>query len=160
MTDSFIIFLILTALVIYLVYLVTKGSEAQVKALKKLGISAKSIKQEIEDNEKLLKKRLADLREFEVWLNQELPTFKSLTDASIMSGGKSVITSFYDGKVRLKAKYDTEKEKVFYTYFNILTNTNESFETFDKFKEFYYINRKKMLSSIKKDMLNKDFEEV
>ena len=42
----------------------------------------------------------------------------------------------------------------------MLTKTNETFETFDKFKEFYYLNRKKMLSSIKKDMVNKDFEEV
>jgi hypothetical protein len=150
-------FLILTALVIYLVYLITKDSEAQPK---KLGISAKSIRQETEENEKILKKRMADLMEFELWLNQELPTFKSIEGASIMSGGKSVITSFYHGKVKLKAKYDTKKEKVFYTYYNFLTNTDETFETFDKFKEFYYINRKKMLSSIKKDMLNKDFEEV
>ena len=158
--DTIILLLILAALVMYLLYLVTQGSEAQVKVLKKLGISAKSIKQEIEDNERVLKKRMADLREFEVWLNQELPTFKSLTDASIVSGGKSVVTSFYGGYVKLLAKYSAEKEKVIYTYFNWLTNTNETFETFDKFQEFYYLNRKKMLSSIKKDMVNKDFEEV
>lgn len=158
--DTIILLLILAALVIYLLYLITQGSEAQVKVLKKMGISAKSIKQEIEDNEKILKKRMADLREFEVWLNQELPTFRSLVEASIMSGGKSVITSFYGGKVKLAAKYNAEKEKVIYTYFNFLTNTNETFETFDKFQEFYYLNRKKMLSSIKKDMVNKDFEEV
>lgn len=157
MLDTSIMLIILAALVIYLLCLI---SGAQTNTLKKLGISAKSIRQETEENEKILKKRIADLREFEVWLNQELPTFKSIVEASIMSGGKSVITSFYHGKVKLKAKYDTEKEKVFYTYFNFLTNTNEAFETFDKFKEFYYINRKKMLSSIKKDMLNKDFEEV
>ena len=125
-----------------------------------MGISVKSIRQETEDNERVLKKRMADLREFEVWLNQELPTFSSLVEASIMSGGKSVITSFYGGKIKLHAKYDTEKEKVIYTYFNWLTNTNETFETFDKFQDFYYLNRKKMLSSIKKDMVNKDFEEV
>ena len=159
MLDTIIMFLILAALVIYLVYLVN-GGESKVKTLKKLGISAKSIRQETEDNEKILKKRMADLREFEVWLNQELPTFKTLADASIMSGGKSVVTSFYDSKVKLIAKYNTEKEKVLYTYSNMLTNTNETFETFDKFQEFYYFNRKKMLSSIKKDMLNKDFEEV
>lgn len=158
--DTIILLLILAALVIYLLYLITQGSEAQVKVLKKMGISAKSIKQEIEDNEKILKKRMADLREFEVWLNQELPTFRSLVEASIMRGGKSVITSFYDSKVRLLAKYNAEKEKVIYTYFSFLTNTNETFETFDKFQEFYYLNRKKMLSSIKKDMVNKDFEEV
>lgn len=158
--DTIILLLILATLVIYLLYLITQGSEAQVKVLKKLGISAKTIKQEIEDNERVLKKRMADLREFEVWLNQELPTFKSLTDASIMSGGKSVVTSFYGGYVKLVAKYSAEKEKVIYTYFNFLTNTNETFETFDKFQEFYYLNRKKMLSSIKKDMVNKDFEEV
>ena len=157
MLDTSIMFIILAALVIYLVCLVTKGNEAKPN---KLGISAKSIRQETEENEKILKKRQADLMEFEVWLYQELPTFKSLADASIMSGGKSVVTSFYDGNVRLKAKYNTEKEKVFYTYSNMLTNTNETFETFDKFQEFYYLNRKKMLSSIKKDMLNKDFEEV
>lgn len=40
----------------------------------------------------------------------------------------------------------------------MLTNTTETFETFDKFKEFYYLKRKNMLSSIKKDMVNKDFE--
>lgn len=160
MSDSFIMFLILTSLIIYLVYLITKDSGAQTKTIKKLGISAKSIRQETEENEKILKKRMADLREFEVWLNQELPTFKSIVEASIMSGCKSVITSFYGGKVKLAAKYNAEKEKVIYTYFNFLTNTNETFETFDKFQEFYYINRKKMLSSIKKDMLNKDFEEV
>ena len=125
-----------------------------------MGISVKSIRQETEDNERVLKKRMADLREFEVWLNQELPTFSSLVEASIMSGGKSVITSFYGGKIKLHAKYNTEKEKVIYTYFNWLTNTNETFETFDKFQDFYYLNRKKMLSSIKKDMVNKDFEEV
>lgn len=158
--DTIILLLILAALVIYLLYLITQGSEAQVKVLKKLGISAKSIKQEIEDNERVLKKRMADLREFEVWLNQELQTFRSLVESSIMSGGKSVITSFYGGKVKLAAKYNAEKEKVIYTYFNFLTNTNETFETFDKFQEFYYLNRKKMLSSIKKDMVNKDFEEV
>lgn len=158
--DTIILLLILAALVIYLLYLITQGSEAQVKVLKKMGISAKSIKQEIEDNEKILKKRMTDLREFEVWLNQELPTFRSLVEASIMSGGKNVITSFYGGKVKLAAKYNAEKEKVIYTYFNFLTNTNETFETFDKFQEFYYLNRKKMLSSIKKDMVNKDFEEV
>ena len=157
MLDTSIMFFILAALVCYLVYLVTKGSEAKPN---KLGISAKTIRQETEENEKILKKRMADLREFEVWLNQELPTFQSIADASIMSGGKSVITSFYDGNVKLKAKYNTEKEKVFYTYSNNLTNTNVSFETFDKFQEFYYLNRKKMLSSIKKDMLNKDFDEV
>lgn len=157
MTDSFIIFVILTALISYLVYLITKDSGAQPT---KLGISAKSIRQETEEKEKILKKRMSDLMEFEVWLNQELPTFKSIAEASIMSGSKNVITSFYDSKVKLKAKYIANKEKVFYTYFNILTNTNETFETFDKFKEFYYLNRKKMLSSIKKDMLNKDFEEV
>ena len=157
MLDTTIMLIILAALIIYLLCLV---SGAQTKTLKKLGISAKSIRQETEENEKILKKRIADLREFAVWLNQELPTFKSLADASIMSGGKSVITSLYDGNVKLKAKYNTEKEKVFYTYFNNLTNTDETFETFDKFQEFYYINRKKMLSSIKKDMLNKDFEEV
>ena len=157
MLDTSIMFIILTALVIYLLCLV---SGAQTKTIKKLGISAKSIRQETEENEKILKKRMADLREFEVWLCQELPTFKSIVDASIMCGGKSVITSFYNGNVKLKAKYNTEKEKVFYTYFNNLTNTDETFETFDKFQEFYYINRKKMLSSIKKDMLNKDFEEV
>lgn len=157
MLDTSIMFIILAALVIYLVFLVTKGNEAKPN---KLGISAKTIRQETEDNETKLKKRMADLMEFEVWLYQELPTFKSLADASIMSGGKSVITSFYDSNVKLTAKYNTEKEKVFYTYFNNLTNTNVSFETFDKFQEFYYLNRKKMLSSIKKDMLNKDFEEV
>ena len=160
MLDTIIMLSILAALVIYLLYLITKGSEAQVKVLKKLGISAKSIKQEIEDNEKVLRKRMSDLREFEVWLNQELPTFHSIAEASIMAGGKSVITSFYDGKVRFQAKYDAEKEKVIYTYLNLLTPINETFETFDKFKEFYYLNRKKMLSSIKKDMLKKDFEEV
>ena len=77
-----------------------------------------------------------------------------------MWGGKSVVTSFYDSKVKFTAKYNAGKEKVFYTYINCLTNTDETFETFDKFKEFYYLNRKKMLSSIKKDMVNKDFEEV
>jgi len=157
---TIILLLILAALVIYLLYLVTGCGEAQVKAIKKMGISVKSIRQETEDNERVLKKRMADLREFEVWLNQELPTFSSLVEASIMSGGKSVITSFYGGKIKLHAKYDTEKEKVIYTYFNWLTNTNETFETFDKFQDFYYLNRKKMLSSIKKDMVNKDFEEV
>lgn len=157
---TIILLLIFVALVIYLLYLVTGCGEAQVKAIKKMGISAKSIRQEIEDNERVLKKRLADLREFEVWLRQELPTFNSLAEASIMSGGKSVVTSFYDGNVRFTAKYDTGKEKVFYTYINMLTKTNETFETFDKFQEFYYLNRKKMLSSIKKDMVNKDFEEV
>lgn len=157
---TIILLLILAALVIYLLYLVTGCGEAQVKTLKKLGISAKSIKQETEDNERVLKKRMADLREFEVWLNQELQTFRSLVEASIMSGGKSVITSFYGGKIKLHAKYNAEKEKVIYTYFNWLTNTNVTFETFDKFQEFYYLNRKKMLSSIKKDMVNKDFEEV
>lgn len=153
---TIILLLILAALVMYLLYLINGGENA----LKKLGISAKSIKQETEANERVLKKRMADLREFEVWLNQELPTFRSLVEASIMSGGKSVITSFYGGKVKFSAKYNAEKEKVNYTYFNFLTTTNETFETFDKFQEFYYLNRKKMLSSIKKDMVNKDFEEV
>ena len=50
----------LSVLVIYLLYLITKGSEVKVKH--------KSIKQEIEDNERVLKKRIADLKEFEVWL--------------------------------------------------------------------------------------------
>lgn len=157
---TIILLLILAALVMYLLYLVTGCGEAQVKALKKMGISAKSIRQETEDNERKLNKRMFDLREFEVWLNQELPTFHFLAEASIMSGGKSVVTSFYDSKVRLQARYNVEKEKVLYTYLNMLTNINETFETFDKFKEFYYLNRKKMLSSIKKDMVNKDFEEV
>lgn len=157
---TIILLLILAALIMYLLYLVTGCGEAQVKAIKKMGISAKSIRQETEDNERVLKKRMTDLREFEVWLNQELPTFSSLVEASIMSGGKSVITSFYGGKIKLHARYNAEKEKVIYTYFNWLTNTNETFETFDKFQEFYYLNRKKMLSSIKKDMVNKDFEEV
>lgn len=157
---TIILLLILAALIMYLLYLVTGCGEAQVKALKKMGISAKSIRQETEDNERKLNKRMFDLRAFEVWLNQELPTFHSLAEASIMSGGKSVVTSFYNGNVRLQAKYNAEKEKVIYTYFNVLTNTNETFETFDKFQEFYYLNRKKMLSSIKKDMVNKDFEEV
>lgn len=157
---TIILLLILAALVMYLLYLVTGCGEAQVKAIKKMGISAKSIRQETEDNERKLNKRLFDLREFEVWLNKELPTFSSLVEASIMCGGKSVITSFYGGKIKLHAKYNAEKEKVIYTYFNWLTSTNETFETFDKFKEFYYLNRKKMLSSIKKDMVNKDFEEV
>lgn len=103
---------------------------------------------------------MTDLWEFKVWLNQELSTLKSLVKYSIIIDGKSVITSFYDGKVRFTAKYDTGKEKVFYTYINMLTNTNETFETFDEFKEFYYLYRKKMLSSIKKDMVNMDFEEV
>ncbi len=160
MLYTIILLSILAVLVIYLLYLVTGCGEAQVKALKKLGISAKSIKQETEDNERVLKKRMADLREFEVWLNQELPTFHSLAESSIMCGGKSVVTSFYDSKVRLQAKYNAEKEKVIYTYINMLTNTNVTFETFYKFQEFYYLNRKKMLSSIKKDMVNKDFEEV
>ena len=157
---TIILLLILAALIMYLLYLVTGCGEAQVKALKKMGISAKSIRQETEDNERKLNKRMFDLREFEVWLNKELPTFSSLVEASIMSGGKSVITSFYGGKIKLHAKYNAEKEKVIYTYFNWLTNTNETFETFDKFQDFYYLNRKKMLSSIKKDMVNKDFEEV
>lgn len=157
---TIILLLILAALIMYLLYLVMGCGEAQVKAIKKMGISAKSIRQETEDNERVLKKRMADLREFEVWLNQELPTFHSIAEATILSGGKSVITSFYGGKIKLHAKYDTEKEKVIYTYFNWLTNTNETFETFDKFQDFYYLNRKKMLSSIKKDMVNKDFEEV
>ena len=157
---TIILLLILAALIMYLLYLVTGCGEAQVKALKKMGISAKSIRQETEDNERKLNKRLFDLREFEVWLNQELPTFHSLAEASIVSGGKSVLTSFYGGKIQLHARYNAEKEKVIYTYFNWLTNTNETFETFDKFQEFYYLNRKKMLSSIKKDMVNKDFEEV
>ena len=145
---TIILLSILVAFVIYLLYLITKVSEA------------KTIKQELEDNERILKKKLTDLWEFKVWLNQELSTLKSLVKYSIMIGGKSVVTSFYDSKVRLKAEYNTEKEKVFYTYINMLTNTNETFETFDKFKEFYYLNRVKMMSSIKKDMVNKDFEEV
>jgi len=138
----------LVAFVIYLLYIITKVSEA------------KTITQELEDNERILKKKLTDLWEFKVWLNQELSTLKSLVKYSIIIDGKSVITSFYDSKVRFTAKYDTGKEKVFYTYINMLTNTNETFETFDEFKEFYYLYRKKMLSSIKKDMVNKDFEEV
>ena len=145
---TIILLSILVAFVIYLLYLITKVSEA------------KTIKQELEDNERILKKKLTDLWEFKVWLNQELSTLKSLVKYSIIIDGKSVITSFYDGKVRLKAEYNTEKEKVFYTYINMLTNTNETFETFDKFQKFYYLKRKKMLSSIKKDMVNKDFEEV
>ena len=145
---TIILLSILFALVIYLLYLITKVSKA------------KSFEQELEDNENVLKKRLADLREFKDWLNQELLTFNSIAKASIMIDGKSVVTSFYDSKVRLQAKYNAEKEKVIYTYINMLTKTNETFETFDKFKEFYYLNRKKMLSSIKKDMVNKDFEEV
>lgn len=160
MLDTIILLSILFALVIYLLYLITKGSEAQVKVLKKFGIHTKSFKHELEENEKILMKRMADLYEFNIWLKQELPTFHSLVASAIISGNKSVVTSFYDSKVRLQAKYNTEKEKVIYTYFNMLTNTNETFETFDKFKEFYYLNRKKMLSSIKKDMVNKDFEEV
>lgn len=75
-----------------------------------------------------------------------------------MWGDKTVISSCYDSKLKFTAKYDTGKEKVFYTYINMLTNTTETFETFDKFKEFYYLKRKNMLSSIKKDMVNKDFE--
>lgn len=147
---TIILLLILAALVIYLLYLIPNGSESQVKH--------KTIKQEIEYNERVLKKIMADLKEFEVWLYKEMPTFSSIAKASFMSGCNSVVTSFYDGNVRFKAKYNTEKEKVFYTYINMLTNTNETFETFDKFKEFYYIKRKNMLSSIKKDMVNKDFE--
>ena len=150
MVYTIIMLSILSTLVIYLLYLITKGSEAQVKH--------KSIKQEIEDNEHVLKKRIADLKEFEVWLYKEIPTFHFIAKASFMLGGNSVGTSFYDGNVRFKAKYDTEKEKVFYTYINMLTNTTETFETFDKFKEFYYLKRKNMLSSIKKDMVSKDFE--
>ena len=149
MVYTIIMLSILAVLVIYLLYFITKGSKAQVKH--------KSIKQELEDNERVLKKRIADLKEFEVWLYKEMPTFHSIAEASIMSGN-SVTTSFYDGNVRFKAKYNTEKEKVFYTYINMLTNTTETFETFDKFKEFYYLKRKNMLSSIKKDMVNKDFE--
>ena len=150
MVYTIILLSILIVFVIYLLYLITKVSETQVKH--------KSIKQEIEDNERVLKKRIADLKEFEVWLYKEMPTFHFIAEASIMSGGNSVVTSFYDGNVRFKAKYNTEKEKVFYTYINMLTNTTKSFETFDKFKEFYYLKRKNMLSSIKKDMVNKDFE--
>lgn len=157
MVYTIIMLSILAVLVIYLLYFITKGNEAQVK---KFGIRAKSIRQETEDNERVLKKRIADLKEFEVWLYKEIPTFHFIAEASIMSGCNSVVTSFYDCNVRFKAKYNTEKEKVFYTYSNMLTNTYVSFETFDKFQEFYYLNRKKMLSSIKKDMLNKDFEEV
>ena len=147
MVYTIILLSILIVFVIYLLYLITKVSETQVKH--------KTIKQEIEDNERVLKKRIADLKEFEVWLYKEMPTFHFIAEASIMSGGNSVVTSFYDGNVRFKAKYNTEKEKVFYTYINMLTNTTE---TFDKFKEFYYLKRKNMLSSIKKDMVNKDFE--
>ena len=150
MVYTIILLSILAVFVIYLLYLITKVSETQVKQ--------KSIKQEIEDNERVLKKRIADLKEFEVWLYKEMPTFHSIAEASIMSGGNSVVTSFYDGNVRFKAKYNTEKEKVFYTYINMLTNTTETFETFDKFKEFYYLKRKNMLSNIKKEMVNKDFE--
>ena len=150
MVYTIIMLSILSVLVIYLLYLITKGSEAKLKH--------KSIKQEIEDNERVLKKRMSDLNEFEVWLYKEMPTFYSLAEASFGRGSNSVVTSFYDGNVRFTAKYNTEKEKVFYTYINMLTNTNETFETFDKFKEFYYVNRTKMLSSIKKDMVNKDFE--
>ena len=150
MVYTIILLSILAVFVIYLLYLITKVSETQVKH--------KSIKQEIEDNERVLKKRIADLNEFEVWLYKEMPTFHFIAEASIMSGGNSVVTSFYDGNVRFKAKYNTEKEKVFYTYINMLTNTTETFETFDKFKEFYYLKRKNMLSSIKKDMVNNDFE--
>lgn len=157
MVYTIILLSILAVFVIYFLYLITKGNEAQVK---KFGIRAKSIRQETEDNERVLKKRMADLKEFEVWLYKEMPTFHFIAEASIMSGCNSVVTSFYDCNVRFKAKYNTEKEKVFYTYSNMLTNTYVSFETFDKFQEFYYLNRKKMLSSIKKDMLNKDFEEV
>ena len=150
MVYTIILLSILAVFVIYFLYLITKVSETQVKH--------KSIKQELEDNERVLKKRMADLKEFEVWLYKEMPTFHSIAKASIMSGCNSVVTSFYDGNVRFKAKYNTEKEKVFYTYINMLTNTTETFETFDKFKEFYYLKRKNMLSSIKKDMVNKDFE--
>ena len=150
MVYTIILLSILAVFVIYLLYLITKVSETQVKH--------QSIKQEIEDNERVLKKRIADLKEFEVWLYKEMPTFHFIAEASIMSGGNSVVTSFYDGNVRFKAKYNTEKEKVFYTYINMLTNTTETFETFDKFQEFYYLKRKNMLSSIKKDMVNKDFE--
>lgn len=150
MVYTIILLSILIVFVIYLLYLITKVSETQVKH--------KTIKQEIEDNERVLKKRIADLKEFEVWLYKEMPTFHFIAEASIMSGGNSVVTSFYDGNVRFKAKYNTEKEKVFYTYINMLTNTTETLETFDKFKEFYYLKRKNMLSSIKKDMVNKDFE--
>lgn len=150
MVYTIILLSILAVFVIYFLYLITKVSETQVKH--------KSIKQELEDNELVLKKRIADLKEFEVWLYKEMPTFHSIAEASIMSGGNSVVTSFYDGNVRFKAKYNTEKEKVFYTYINMLTNTTETFETFYKFKEFYYLKRKNMLSSIKKDMVNKDFE--
>lgn len=150
MVYTIILLSILAVFVIYFLYLITKVSETQVKH--------KSIKQELEDNELVLKKRIADLKEFEVWLYKEMPTFHFIAEASIMSGGNSVTTSFYDGNVRFKAKYNTEKEKVFYTYINMLTNTTETFETFDKFKEFYYLKRKNMLSSIKKDMVNKDFE--
>lgn len=152
MVYTIILLSILAVFVIYFLYLITKVSETQVKH--------NSIKQELEDNERVLKKRIADLKEFEVWLYKEMPTFHLIAEASIMSGGNSVVTSFYDGNVRFKAKYNTEKEKVFYTYINMLTNTTETFETFDKFKEFYYLKRKNMLSSIKKDMVSKDFEEV
>ena len=53
-----------------------------------MGIGAKSIIQETEDNVRVLKKRMTDLREFGVWLKQELSTFNSLTEAStsIMCG--------------------------------------------------------------------------
>ncbi len=150
MVYTIILLSILAVFVIYFLYLITKVSETQVKH--------KSIKQEIEDNERVLKKRMSDLNEFEVWLYKEMPTFHSLAEASFGSGSNSVVTSFYDGNVRFTAKYNTEKEKVFYTYINMLTNTTETFETFDKFKEFYYLKRKNMLSSIKKDMVNKDFD--
>ena len=60
MLVTFIFLSILAVQVIYLLYLITKVSKA------------KSFKQELEDNEKIMKKRIDDLREFKDWLNQEL----------------------------------------------------------------------------------------
>lgn len=60
------------------------------------------------------------------------------------------VFQIYDGKISIIVNHVSEN-KFEYVYKNLLRHRIKYFDDFDKFKNFYYINKVKMISSIKCD---------
>lgn len=60
------------------------------------------------------------------------------------------VFQIYDRKISIVVKHVSEN-KFEYVYKNLLRHRIKYFDNFDKFKSFYYINKMKMISSIKCD---------
>lgn len=97
------------------------------------------------------------LRQFDKMMKEERDALLAIDEGILYFERRTIRATYCNKNIVIEAKYDDDFGELGYTYKNFITQKTKRFKTIAEFKEFYYNNRKAIMSSIKLYKLNEDF---